>query len=89
MSPAGKVGILTYDDARLGSTHLEKLNIPPSRVVIRGAPAGGNLRGHIQSGADYVHEQMENELVALAQETVLDCPEIAALYPGGDGETGL
>lgn len=79
MSPTGKVGILTYDDARLGNTHLEKLGIPTSRVVIRGAPEGGNLRGHIQRGAEYVHEQMENELVALAQDMVLGCPEITAL----------
>lgn len=79
MSPAGKVGILTYDDARFGNTHLEKLGIPPSRVVIRGASEGGNLRGHIQRGAAYMHEQMENELVALAQMVILDCPEITAL----------
>lgn len=79
MNPVGKVGVLTYDDARLGSTHLEKLGIPSSRVIIRGAPETCNLRRHIQSGAEYVHEQMENDLVALAQEMVRGCPEIAAL----------
>ncbi|KAF3008263.1 hypothetical protein E8E14_001382 [Neopestalotiopsis sp. 37M] len=68
LAPKQKVGILTYDDSRLGDMHLEKLGILPSRVCIQGAPADGHLRHHIQDGAKYVHEQIETELVEVAQE---------------------
>ncbi|ETS74072.1 hypothetical protein PFICI_13938 [Pestalotiopsis fici W106-1] len=74
-----KVGILTYDDSRLGDMHLEKLGIPPSRVCIQGAPADGHLRHHIRDGAEYVHEQIETELVQVAQKMMTKYPEIAAV----------
>ncbi|KAH8649987.1 hypothetical protein BX600DRAFT_554424 [Xylariales sp. PMI_506] len=79
LPPLHVVGILTYDDERLGPSHLEKLGIPPARCKIRGAPKDGALRRHIQLGEEYVHEEISAELVAVAQLLLADHPETAAL----------
>ncbi|KAI1394601.1 hypothetical protein F4819DRAFT_258798 [Hypoxylon fuscum] len=79
LSASSTVGILTYDDARLGLAHLEALGIPPSRCRIRGVPAGGSLQSHIQYGDAYVHDEISAELVRMARNLIAENKEIAAL----------
>ncbi|KAI0484984.1 hypothetical protein GGR56DRAFT_680984 [Xylariaceae sp. FL0804] len=71
LGPAGgRVGILTYDAARLTRAHLERLGIPPARAPVRGAPHDGALRRHVRDGAEYVHADIRDELVAVARDMV-------------------
>src|SRR5687767_8114109 len=78
--PAAKtVGILTFDDSRLGDAHLEKLGVPPSRCHIRGAPANGELQRHIRQGEIYRHDLISKELVAVAQTLVKEQPDVALI----------
>ncbi|KAK9781617.1 putative Aspartate/glutamate racemase family protein [Seiridium cardinale] len=79
LPPSRSVGILTYDETRLGKSHLEKLGIPASRCHIRGAPSNGTLRRHIELGVQYVHEDISAELVAVSRQLVVDHSEIAVL----------
>lgn len=73
------IGILTYNEDFLGETHLEKLGIPAARCHIRGASNGGALRGHIQLGNEYVHNEISTELVAIALKLVKDHPDVASI----------
>ncbi|KAF1940941.1 hypothetical protein EJ02DRAFT_405570 [Clathrospora elynae] len=69
--PADKlVGVLTYDDLRLGALHMESLGIDPQRVRIRGMPSDGHLRRVIQDGTDYDQVTMEHEMVDQAERLV-------------------
>ncbi|KAI0593985.1 hypothetical protein F4775DRAFT_596678 [Biscogniauxia sp. FL1348] len=79
LSATRTVGILTYDDARLGTAQLDKLGIPSGRCHIRGVPASGGLRQHIQHGAEYVHEDISRQLVEIARDMVAEHPDIAAI----------
>jgi hypothetical protein len=74
-----KIGILTFDDTRLGAAHLQNLDINPLRCFIKGAPANGALQRHIRNGDEYKHEQISRELVAAARDMVGEVPEVAAV----------
>lgn len=71
-SPRRMVGILTFDGARLGDAHLRKLGVDPARCRVRGAPHEGALQRHIRRGDEYVHEDIERELVGAAQDMAAD-----------------
>lgn len=77
--PHRKIGILTFDGARLGSPHLRKLGIDPSRCCIQGAPQDGALQSHIRQGHEYRHDDIARELVAAAQSMIGAAPEIASI----------
>lgn len=70
LSADKKVGVLTYDGARLGVLHLEALGIDPRRVCIRGMPDQGHLRQVIQEGARYDELAMEQEMTDQAEDMV-------------------
>lgn len=75
------MGVLTYDESRLGSQHLASF-VPEqalSKIVIRGVPPDGHLRGTIGKGAPYVHADIEAELVAVAKTFVANRPDIRIL----------
>ncbi|KAH8177911.1 hypothetical protein LIA77_02993 [Sarocladium implicatum] len=71
------VGILTFDDTRLGDAHLQKLGISPSRCHVRGAPPDGCLQGHIRRGQLYDHDTIAEELVNVARKLKRDQPDVA------------
>ncbi|KAJ4346376.1 uncharacterized protein N0V89_010305 [Didymosphaeria variabile] len=57
------VGVLTYDEERLGVAHLEALGVDAGRVRIKGMPKGGHLRRVIQEGEKYDEIRMEQEMI--------------------------
>ncbi|VUC35934.1 unnamed protein product [Clonostachys rosea] len=76
--PSNKsIGILTYDDARLGPLHLSQLGIDTTKraIPIRGAPANGHLRRLITEGGPYIHHEIEDELVDVAKRLIAECEE--------------
>ena len=82
LPPSKSIGILTYDDRRLNTKHLEKLSVPASafsRIHIRGAPADGHLRGVITGRKPYVHADIRDELTRTAKALVTDNPKIGAI----------
>ncbi|KAL3293192.1 aspartate racemase protein [Colletotrichum asianum] len=82
MAQADCVGVLTYDETKLGPKHLASF-VPDSwmsRVIVRGVPPGGHLRNIIrENGAPYVHADIEAELVATAKELIKGRPDIRAV----------
>ncbi|KAK1534862.1 uncharacterized protein CCOS01_03614 [Colletotrichum costaricense] len=81
LPPDKSVGVLTYDESRLGSQHLASF-VPAqalSKIVIRGVPPDGHLRGTIGRGAPYVHADIEAELVGVAKSFVASRPDIRIL----------
>lgn len=81
LPPDKSVGVLTYDESRLGSEHLTSF-VPEAsltRIIIRGVPPGGHLRNTIGNGAPYVSADIEAELVSVARELVASRPDIAIL----------
>ncbi|KAK1622625.1 hypothetical protein BDP81DRAFT_333936 [Colletotrichum phormii] len=81
LPPGNSVGVLTYDESRLGSQHLASFVSEQSlpKIIVRGVPAEGHLRGTIGKGAPYVHEDIEAELVAVARDFVASRPDIRIL----------
>ena len=81
--PANKsIAVITYDDARLSPSHLERLGIASAvhhRIHIRGAPAYGYLRRLIQDGAAYSHEGIEAELVQVFKEMAAKHGDVGAV----------
>jgi len=73
------VGIITFDDTRLQSLHLERLGINSARCHIRGSTAGGPLQRHIRNGEEYVHAELACELVGVVEALLVDHPDIAAI----------
>ncbi|KAK1851852.1 aspartate racemase protein [Colletotrichum chrysophilum] len=82
LPPDSCVGVLTYDETKLGPKHLASF-VPDSwmsRVIVRGVPPGGHLRNTIrENGAPYIHADIEAELVATAKELIKSRPEIRAV----------
>ncbi|CAI6097332.1 unnamed protein product [Clonostachys chloroleuca] len=78
------IGILTYDDARLGPLHLSQLGIDTTKRVIpiRGAPANGHLRRLITEGGPYIHHDLEDELVGVAKRLTVECEESGSEIAG-------
>lgn len=67
------VGVLTYDEERLGSAHLESLGVDAGWVRVKGVPRGGHLQRVIQNGETYDEVVMEREMAetaAVLQESV-------------------
>lgn len=60
-----KIGILTFDGTKLGTTHLEQLGISAtlwSRIITAGPPTGGYLQRLVKKDAPYDREQIQAEL---------------------------
>ena len=80
MSPEKSVGVLTYDDTKLGQLHLTRLGIRDlDRVHILGAPENGEWRRMIRDGAPYSHERIEQELVQCAHELLKRHSDVGAI----------
>ncbi|KAF2724604.1 hypothetical protein K431DRAFT_310149 [Polychaeton citri CBS 116435] len=82
LPPSRSIGILTYDESRLSLKHLERVGVSSSffhRVHIMGAPQDGVLHRRIKQNIPYVYDEIEAELIALAQHMVLVYPDIGAL----------
>lgn len=81
LPPTKRVGILTYDESRLGLQHLKSF-VPESslsRITIRGVPSDGHLRMMIAKGAPYVHADIEAELIAVAKDLLASQPDVGVL----------
>ncbi|ODQ58537.1 hypothetical protein WICANDRAFT_96599 [Wickerhamomyces anomalus NRRL Y-366-8] len=73
LSPKKKVAILTFDGETLGEAHFEGIGVTPEmrkRVKVFGCKDGGHLRNLCIEGTPYVHEELEKELVELAETAV-------------------
>ncbi|KAF1969423.1 hypothetical protein BU23DRAFT_571511 [Bimuria novae-zelandiae CBS 107.79] len=68
--PGVFVGVLTYDEERLGEAHLEAFGVGAIRIRIRGIPKGGHLHRVIQKGEEYNQLFMELEMVDAAVDLV-------------------
>lgn len=82
LSPDKTVGILTYDSARLGNTHLAHVGLSPDQVRrthIKGPPASGHLRRLIEKSSPYSYAAIEAELVGTATELTQEYPDIGAI----------
>ncbi|KAG7817786.1 hypothetical protein KL919_003520 [Ogataea angusta] len=82
IGPSKLIGVLTFDAEVLGKAHFKGLGISEelqSRIVVKGCPVGGVLRGMIIEGDPYVHDDLENEMVGIAKELVGENPSIGAI----------
>lgn len=81
LPPTKRVGVLTYDETRLGWQHLKSFVSEPllSRITIRGVPSDGKLRMTIEEGTPYVRADIEAELVVVAKNLVATEPDVAVL----------
>lgn len=79
--PPGKVpGVITFDGARLRTKHFAQLGISNAESIpIVGCPDPGELRRVIRDGHPYIHEKLEAELVAAAEELVSRHPNVGAI----------
>ncbi|KAI1613144.1 hypothetical protein EDD37DRAFT_626709 [Exophiala viscosa] len=74
------IGVLTFDDTKLGPLHLSQLSIRDvDRVHIIGAPKGGSLQRLVCDDIEYSHEDIEKELVEAALEIAQRHPETRAI----------
>ncbi|KAF9733453.1 aspartate racemase protein [Paraphaeosphaeria minitans] len=62
------VGMLTYDEERLGGGRLDALRVDAGRVRIQTVPRNGHLQRVIQKGEKYNKVVMEREIVDAAGE---------------------
>ncbi|KZL72456.1 aspartate racemase protein [Colletotrichum tofieldiae] len=81
LPPSKSVGVLTFDDSRLGPDHLASFvpEVCLKRIIVRGVPPNGHLRNTIGNGAPYINADIEAELVAVAKGLVTDRQDIAIL----------
>ncbi|GME53727.1 aspartate racemase protein [Neofusicoccum parvum] len=79
--PAGKtVGVITFDEARLGPLHLEKLGIADAASIpVVGPPADGHLKRLVRDGGPYSQSGIEEEMVACARRLVEDHAGVGAI----------
>lgn len=90
-----KIGILTFDGDKLGTTHFEQLGIPAivyDRIISSGPPKGGYLQRLVKEDAPYDREQIQAELndTALAMQAfepelgaiVLECTQMPPFAQG-------
>ncbi|CZR69969.1 uncharacterized protein PAC_19870 [Phialocephala subalpina] len=79
LPPQKSIGVITYDGTRLGPLHLSQLGISAEGIYIVGAPDDGYLRGVIRDGREYVHDEIEAELVRCAKELVEAHSDVGAI----------
>lgn len=80
LPPSRSIGVITYDDKKLGKLHLSKLGIAQiERVHITGAPDTGALRCMIRDGGPYVFNEIKDELIQCTKDLVRKHPEIGAI----------
>lgn len=75
------VAILTFDQGLLGKEHFDGVGISEQhqkRLVVYGTKKGGHLKNIIIEGSPYHAEELNAELVALAQQALSDNPTIGA-----------
>lgn len=73
------LGIITFDSSTLGEAHFRGIGVTSEmlkRITIIGCPANGALRGVIQNGDPYVHEELEAEIVTGAKDLISRDPQI-------------
>ncbi|KAF4339735.1 aspartate racemase [Fusarium beomiforme] len=73
------IGVLTYDSARLGNTHLRELGIDPNSVRVWGLSDDSHLRDICARGAEYDAELLERELVTEVKALVDQYPDVVAI----------
>ncbi|SCV02397.1 LANO_0F17612g1_1 [Lachancea nothofagi CBS 11611] len=74
------IGIITFDSSTLGDVHFEGIGVTKEmreRISVIGCPDDGALRGVIQYGDAYIHEELEAEIVECAQELLIHDPKIS------------
>lgn len=65
------MGVITFDSARLGRLHLERLGISNTESILIVGPAeDGHLRRLVRDGGPYSQEGIEAEMVACARDLV-------------------
>lgn len=80
LPPGQSIGVVTYDDSKLGKLHLSKLGIAQlDRVHITGAPETGTLRRMIRDGGPYLSTEIKNELIRCVEDLIQKHPEIGAI----------
>lgn len=82
LPPNTEVGIITYDDRRLGPTHLEQLGVSAlniAKICIRGAKPDGPLHRMIKDSGPYATADMEAELIDVAREMITSFPQVKAI----------
>lgn len=79
LRPGQTVGVLTYDDSKLGVRQLLQIGVHnPDAVHITAPPEDGWLRGHIRDRIPYNHAKIETELVKSALGLLSGHPDIGA-----------
>lgn len=81
LNPKKKIAILTFDAKTLGDAHFEGIGITEEqkkRIVVYGCKDGGHLRNLIIHGTEYIHGELEKELVELAKIAVSEDDSIGA-----------
>lgn len=80
LPPKQSIGVITYDNSKLGVQHLSQLGIvDPSRVHMTGAPRQGALRKLIEQGGDYHFVEMRDELVKVTEDLIQEHPDIGTI----------
>ncbi|KAH8586382.1 hypothetical protein B0O99DRAFT_586006 [Bisporella sp. PMI_857] len=71
LPPQKSIGVITFDELRLGQLHLSKLGVSnPQDIHIKGVSHDSSLRCIIRDGAPYSHQHIEEELVQCAFDLV-------------------
>lgn len=76
------IGVITFDSETLGNAHFEGIGITcdlRKRITVIGCTPSGPLRGIIQRGEPYVHEELEKELVSRAKVLVEHDPLVSVI----------
>ncbi|QLG74116.1 hypothetical protein HG535_0F06280 [Zygotorulaspora mrakii] len=76
------IGVITFDAETLGDAHFEGIGIDTNmrkRITIIGCTPSGPLRGIIQRGEPYIHEELEEELLSRAKILLEQDPSITVI----------
>lgn len=76
------IGVITFDSETLGEAHFSGIGINKEmqkRITVIGCPASGPLRGIIQRGDSYIHEELKNELIDRAKTLMIEDPLVSAI----------
>lgn len=80
-SPKKRVAVLTFDSSALSSTHFKGVGVTDdmmARVIIKGCLPGMPLHNVITNGDPYIAEDIEKELVQLAEDLTIEHTDIGA-----------
>lgn len=81
MSPNKKIGVLTFDATVLNKVHFNGVGITDAqieRMAVKGCPHEGVLHDIIVRGKPYIHEQLEEELLRMAESLLIENPDLGA-----------